>query len=79
MIPDIGKLLSYLVFELFLPLMFTVAFVVFIWGSFQYFIAGAHDEEAREKGKSVMFYGLLMFALMVIIWAVLRLFINALT
>jgi hypothetical protein len=66
---NIAGMLNYAVFELALPLLFTLAFVVFAWGMFQYFIAGGHDEEAREKGKSLMMYGVLMLVLMIIIWS----------
>lgn len=67
---DIVSLLRYGVFELLLPLAFTLALVVFLWGSFQYFIAGGHDEEAKEKGKSILFYGLLVFVGVIVAWFV---------
>lgn len=73
----IGSLVSYAVFGLFIPLFFTVSFVVFVWGALQYFIAGGHDEEAREKGKSLMFYGFLLLAVMGAVGAVLRYIANA--
>ncbi len=74
---SIGGWLSYAIFGLIVPLLFSVSFVVFIWGSFQYFIAGGHDEEAREKGKSLMFYALLLLVVMGAVWAALRLIANA--
>ena len=64
------ELVGYLYFSIILPVLFTVGFVVFIWGSFQYFIAGGHDEEAKEKSKSLMVYGLLLFGLMVILYGI---------
>lgn len=75
----IGSLLSFVIFGLLIPLVFTVSFIVFIWGALQYFIAGGHDEEAREKGKSLMFYGFLVLAVMGAAGAVLRFIANALT
>ena len=41
------------------PLIFALAFIVFIWGVFQYFIFGGHDEEKRETGKSLMLWGII--------------------
>ncbi len=76
---EIGGLLSYAIFGLLIPLVFTLSFIVFVWGALQYFIAGGHDEEAREKGKSLMFYGFLVLAVMAAVGAILRYIANALT
>lgn len=54
------------------PLVFAVAFIVFIWGVFLYFIAGGHDEEGKEKGKSLMVYGLVGFFIMVSVWGLVN-------
>lgn len=39
-------------------LLTAAAFVVFLWGVFQ-FIKGAGDEEHRSEGKQAMFWGLI--------------------
>ena len=54
------------------PLIFALAFLVFIWGIFQYFIAGGHDEEKKEAGKSLMLYGLIGFFVMVSVWGLVN-------
>lgn len=54
------------------PLIFAVAFIVFIWGVFQYFIAGGHDEEKRETGKSLMLWGIIGFFIMVSVWGLVN-------
>lgn len=54
------------------PLIFALAFIVFIWGVFQYFIAGGHDEEKREKGRGLMMYGLIGFFVMVSVWGLVN-------
>ena len=54
------------------PLVFAVAFIVFIFGVFQYFIAGAANEEKREKGKSFMIYGIIGFFVMVSVWGLVH-------
>lgn len=58
------------------PLIFAIAFIVFIWGIFQYFIAGGHDEEAKEKGKSLMLYGLIGFFLMIAVWGLVNILLG---
>jgi hypothetical protein len=52
------------------PLIFAVAFVVFIWGVFQYFIAGGASDEGREKGRQFIMYGIIGFVLMFSIWGI---------
>lgn len=54
------------------PLIFALAFVVFIFGVFRYFIAGGHDEEKRESGKQLMLYGLVGFFVMVSVWGLVH-------
>lgn len=55
------------------PLIFAIAFLVFIWGVFQYFIAGAGDEGKREDGKKLMLYGIIGFVVMVSVWGIVNL------
>ncbi len=55
-----------------IPLLFAVAFIVFIWGVFQYFIAGGADEEKRETGKSLMLWGIIGFFVMVSVWGLVN-------
>ncbi|MEK7079763.1 MAG: hypothetical protein AAB901_00550, partial [Patescibacteria group bacterium] len=54
------------------PLIFALAFIVFIWGIFQYFIMGGHDEEKKAMGKSLMLYGLIGFFVMVSVWGLVN-------
>ena len=54
------------------PFLFAIAFIVFIWGVFQYFIAGGHDEEKRETGKSLMLWGIIGFFIMVSVWGLVN-------
>lgn len=69
----IGFIDNYLV-----PLIFAIAFIVFIFGIFQYFILGGADEEKRTKGRSLMVWGMIGFFVMVSIWGILNLFVNSL-
>jgi nitrogen fixation-related uncharacterized protein len=45
-------------------LLFSVAFLIFLWGLFQ-FIYQADDATAREDGKKHMLYGVIGLAIMV--------------
>lgn len=64
-----SAIVGMVVFNFLIPLVFTVLFVVFLWGAFYYIIAGGHDEEAREKGKALLLYGLIGFVVLVIFWS----------
>lgn len=54
------------------PLLFVVAFLFFIWGMFQYFIRGGHDQESQEKGKQLIVYSVIGFVLMISIWGIVN-------
>lgn len=54
------------------PLVFALAFLMFIWGVFQYFILGSDDEGKRETGRSFMLYGIIGFVVMVSIWGIVN-------
>lgn len=73
---NIGGLLSYVIFSLGVPLLFAISFVVMVWGSLLYFISGTADEEMREKGKSLILYGLLVFGAMTLIWGLIRIIMS---
>ncbi len=63
--------------DVLVPIVFTLAFLVFIWGVLQYFILGGGDEEKQEKGKSLMLYGIIGFVVMVSIWGIVNLLSNS--
>lgn len=69
---DLGAFIIDLINNVAVPLVFAIAFIVFIWGVFQYFIAGGHDEEAKDKGKSLMLWGLIGFFIMVSVWGLVN-------
>ena len=59
------------------PLLFAIAFIVFIFGIFQYFILGGADEEKRSKGRSLMLWGMIGFFVMVSVWGILNLLVSS--
>ena len=56
------------------PLVFAIAFIVFIWGIFQYFIASG--EEGKSAGRSLMIWGLVAFFVMIAVWGLVNLLVN---
>ena len=76
---DLGSFVIDFINNIAVPLVFAAAFIVFIWGIFLYFIAGGHNEEGKEKGKSLMLYGLVGFFLMVSVWGLVNILTGTLT
>ena len=66
---------SILVFtnDVLIPFILGIAFLLFVWGMFQYFIAGGANEEAKEKGKSLLIYSILGFVLIIVFWGIINL------
>lgn len=54
------------------PAIFAIAFLVFIWGIFKYFIFGGANEADQEQGKQLMIYGIVGFVLMVSVWGLVK-------
>jgi heme/copper-type cytochrome/quinol oxidase subunit 2 len=55
-----------------LPFVLALAFLVFVWGMFQYFIAGGANDESKEKGKSLMIWATVAFVFIIIFWGVVN-------
>ncbi len=56
-----------------IPFIIGIGFLVFVWGMFQFFIAGGANDDAKEKGKSLMIYATLGFLLIIVFWGVVNL------
>ena len=61
------------------PIVFAIAFIVFIWGVFRYFIQGAASEEQRDTGKQFVVWSLVGFFLMLSLWGIVNLLTNTLS
>ncbi len=55
------------------PLVFALSFIIFIFGVFRYFIAGAADEGKRDTGRQFMIYGIIGFFVMLSVWGLVHL------
>lgn len=58
------------------PFILGIGFLVFVWGMFQYFILGGANDEAKEKGKSLIFYALAGFVLILVFWGLVNILAN---
>ena len=55
----------------FIELLFGIAFLVFIWGVFQ-FIAGASDAKKRDEGRKHMIWGIIGLFIMLTAYGILN-------
>lgn len=73
---DIGQFfqdIATLINNTLVPLVFGLAFLLFLWGILQTFILGAEDEEKRTKGRSYMLWAIIGFVVMASLWGIVNL------
>lgn len=75
-IQDAAALITTIINSILVPLIFALAFIVFIWGVFTYFIAAGENDEKRETGKKLMLYGIGGFFIMVAVWGLVNLLLG---
>jgi heme/copper-type cytochrome/quinol oxidase subunit 2 len=56
-----------------IPFIIGIGFLMFVWGMFQYFIAGGANEESREKGKKLMISATVAFVVIIIFFGAINL------
>ncbi|MBP6857777.1 MAG: hypothetical protein KBC11_01090 [Candidatus Pacebacteria bacterium] len=54
-----------------IPLIFTLAFLYFLWGMVQY-IRNANNEKKREESKKFIYVGIIALTVMVSVWGIVR-------
>lgn len=61
-----------------IPLLFTIALLVFLYGMYTYFIQGGASDESRQKGRQLILASIIGFVLMVSIWGIVNIVANGL-
>jgi len=75
-VSDVGSFIIDTIDNVLVPVLFAVAFIVFLWGAFDAFILGANSEEEKMKGKNLMLWGLIGFFVMVSVWGLVNILTN---
>jgi TRAP-type C4-dicarboxylate transport system permease small subunit len=65
-----------LVNETLIPLLLAIAFIVFLYGVFKYFILGGADEKSHEEGRQFVLWGVIAFVVITSVWGLVRVVIN---
>lgn len=58
------------------PLIFAIAFIMFLYGVFRGFIANGGNEAKRTEGRKFVVYGVIGFAIMLSVWGLVNLITN---
>lgn len=59
-----------------MPLLYALAFILFLIGMVRFFFMGG--EEARQKGKVFMLWGIIGFVVLFGVWGIVRIFLTVL-
>ncbi len=58
-----------------IPLLYALAFLLFLFGIFRYFFTGG--EESREKARPFVMWGLIGFVIIFAVWGIVNLLVSA--
>lgn len=75
-VQDLGDFIITMINTVIVPVIFALAFLVFVWGAFQFFVQGGADEEKRDKGKQMMLWGLIGFFVMISVWGLVNILVG---
>ena len=75
-VADVGSFIINTINGVIVPVLFAVAFIVFLWGAFTTFILGASEGAKKEEGKNLTLYGLIGFFVMISIWGLVNILTN---
>lgn len=60
--------------DVLIPFFLGLGFLFVVWGVFRYFIAGAANEESRQKGKTLVVYAIIAYVFLVAFWGIVNIF-----
>jgi hypothetical protein len=60
------------------PLLIAVAFIVFLWGVYKYFIYGGDSDDKRSEGKTFVMYGVIGFVIIFSLWGLVNVGVSVL-
>lgn len=75
---DVGSFIINTINGVFVPVIFAISFIVFVWGAFKTFILGAASDFDKDKGKNLMLYGIIGFVVMGSVWGLVAIVSNTL-
>lgn len=58
--------------DILVPVLMAIAFIVFLWGVYKYFIYGADNDTERETGRKFTLWGVIGFVVILSIWGLVN-------
>lgn len=55
------------------PVLMAIAFIVFLWGVYKYYILGADNETERATGHQFVLWGIIGFVVILAVWGLVNL------
>ena len=72
----VASTILYIINNILVPLLFAIAFIVFLYGIYKAYIYSAGDPEEVAKGHKLVLWGLIAFAVMISIWGLVNVIAN---
>jgi len=73
---DFFNLITCLIVNSVVPLLFALATVAFVWGIINYYLINQDNENKKKAGKSFMIWGLIALFVMLTVWGLVGILSN---
>ncbi|OGG78019.1 hypothetical protein A3A36_00935 [Candidatus Kaiserbacteria bacterium RIFCSPLOWO2_01_FULL_52_12b] len=72
----IAQTILYIINAILVPVLFAIAFIVFLYGIAKAYIFSHGDPEKVKEGHSLVFWGIIAFAIMISVWGLVNVVAN---
>ena len=73
---QVASTILYIINFVLVPVLFAIAFIVFLWGVFKTYIWSRGDETAVTQGHKLIFWGVIGFVVMISLWGLVNVVAN---
>lgn len=73
---SVAQTILYIINAIFVPVLFAIAFIVFLYGVFKKYIWSKGDEAAVEEGHKLILWGIIGFVVMISLWGLVNVVAN---
>jgi hypothetical protein len=73
---SIGETILYIINSILVPLLFAIAFIVFLYGIAKAYIFSYGDEERVKEGHKLVLWGIVAFVIMISVWGLVNVVAN---
>jgi hypothetical protein len=73
---NLANTILYLINNIAVPVIFALAFIVFLWGVFKAYIWSAGDSDAVSEGHRLILWGIIGFVVMISLWGLVNIVSN---